>query len=342
MKRVWLILCFVLWIGFPVRAQEDMPASGALFTLTSEGSGFLIEFPMTEWHPDSQSFLFQWRERDSNYRPTLFQYFLPSNELRGLMELPTQLEISGQQAVAWDAASQIVFTSPNGRYAIYTTSEQLCSEICTHYLGLADLETDAHFTLRMPFYRPQVIRWSADSSAVLMVDEGAYGGVGGVWYARVPDDFAQTAVVEAHLLTYSSTGDIGFVDISPDGGRVLVRGVEGGRLEGLFVWDASAPDTGEQFAALSDGRFILKGETVAGASFIPSDNQHILAVLERGIVRYDLATGDIEVLDPTINADWVTWAYFSPDARYVLTYRRLETGSTERLDSQIALYAVGS
>jgi hypothetical protein len=331
MKRVWLILCILLWIGLPVQAQEDVPAQ-AEFTFSAQGAYMLAPFDF-QWMPEGGSFFFHLLSVEGPVLP-FFRYFVGSHQLQSTFGAPTQIVLNYEQQTAFSAYSMTAFLSPNGRYTIYTIQNTHCGEAtdCSPLLGLADLETNTYTGMPKGSDTSYTVRWSADSSAFLVIDVGAYGGLGGIWYGAVDEVQHDPPGTWLKLLANYDAGSIAFVDISRDGQRVLIREMWEGFRTGLILWDARTPASPVQFIAFADGLRILGDEVVAGAGFIPGDEQHILAVLERGIVRYDLATGEIEVIDPEINVDWVDWAYFSPDARYVATYSRLR--------GQIAVYAM--
>ena len=329
MKRICLIVIgLLLTLHFAQAQDESQPPDGALFTYMSENHDFEIFFPRTEWLPDSQSFVLQTVTRDYGFSVTpLLQYFIPTNTLRSLARISNSI-------------------SPNGHYSIYGRSEQVCGEgACSAVTALIDLETGVQVNLLKPAAIRSFIRWSADSSALLFMDDGPYGGLGGIFYVSVAQAFAAEGDFQAQMLMNYSIDLPSFVDISRDGRRVLVQAfLDFPRSQGLYLWDAPVPPTRSsdtQFLAPVDGQLILRDEIVAGASFIPGDDQHLLVVLNRGIAKYDVETHEITVIDPHINTKWVTWAYFSPDVRYVLTYQKLiENRDWQR--SQIALYPVGS
>jgi hypothetical protein len=341
MKKYLLIFMFALLTIQIAQAQEATPsADDARFTFTTEGPDQLF-YQDTGWMPDSQSFFFHFLPLEPPPLPML-QYFVQHNELRNILVLPTETVLPGEQATAFSSDFTLASRSPNGRYVVYRTNQQLCGVEgdCSLLLGLGDLVTGRHITLRKGIDQGHFVRWSADSSAFLIVDYGLYGGLGGILYVNVASALAATADYTARMLMNFGLGEPSFVDISRDGRRVLVRdqgnGLGTGR--GLFLWDSRTPDTGDQFAAFADGRDVLKDDIVTAASFIPGDDQHLLVVVREGLARYDLKTGQLEVLNPAINSQWVVWAYFSPDVRYVLTYAQVENGSDWQ--AQIALYPV--
>ena len=223
--------------------------------------------------------------------------------------------------------------SPDGRSVIYTIHDDYCGEApgCAPLLGIADLRTGVHTPIPKGSDVGYTVRWSADSSAFLIIDIGEYGGLGGVSYGTVSQNNGDPAGLQLKLLNNYDAGSIGFVDISRDGERVLLREMADGYNTGLILWDARSPASQVQFAARTEGQVILPDEVITGASFIPGDDRHLLIVLERGIVRYDLISGEIDLIDPSINAHWVDWAYFSPDTHYVMTYHA---------GNQIAVYRV--
>lgn len=306
----------------PLRIGAAQTDDGAIFTYTSAEDASFINFPEASWLPDSQSFTFGIFSGGDYRRPWLFQYFLVTNELRTIDFPPLQLTLSLPQqemfgAVNWPSVA------PDGNMIIYPTSDQVRGEVgYSNVLALGDLKTGQHTSIHKPVDTHNYVRWSADSSTFLIMDFGQYGGVGGIWYGEVPPEIDASTPIELTLLANYGTGDIGFVDISPDGQRVLVRDQGEGGERGLRIWDSNAPASPDQFAAFADGKLILRSNIVVGASFIPDDEQHLLVVANEGIMRYDLEIDTFDVINPLINAQTSSWTYFSPDVQYALVYSR--------------------
>ena len=321
-RYLWWLILFLLPVSLSYAQTSDSTGAGAIFTYTSGEDASFINFPEASWLPDSQSFTFGIFSSDDYRRPRIFQYFLATNEMQTMDTSPLQSALSLQQqetfgAVNWPSVA------PDGNMIIYPINDQVCGEGgCSNVLALGNLKTGQHTTIHKPVDTRNYIHWSADSSAFLIMDFGQYGGVGGIWYGKVPPDMADSIPIEPILLANYGTGDIGFVDISPDGERVLVRDPGDGGARGLRLWDSRAAASPQQFVAFADGKLILGSDVVVGASFVPDDEQHLMVVAKEGIIRYDLETDTFEVINPLINAQTSSWTYFSPDVQYALVYIR--------------------
>ncbi len=315
--RLFSIFC-LLNINVISHAQDEpSPIEHALFTMTIGSSYPNFIFPVAEWRQDSLSFQVPYYYESVS---SLLQYFIPSGEIRitdgrGICKF----DFSDEQITIFEGLDCAISVSPDGRYVIYPLQEQICGESCSNLLAVGNLEAGTYATIRKAPDSGNFVRWSEDSSAFLIMDYGQVGGIGGIWYIKMPENGTLESALEPILLENFSVGDIGFVDISPDGQQVLIRG-NGTTHEGLTLWDVRSESSDQQFAAWADGQIILRDQATAGASFLPDDEQHLLIILEQGVVLYDLETEQIQIINPDVNTRWAEWAYFSPDLRYVLVY----------------------
>lgn len=335
LKLVGLVLGFIVLTCNLGYMQAEVPSQpDALFTFTSQTNTARIDFPVTQWQADSQSFHFLYTSQTFF---STFRYSLPTNQLQ-MVEVIGECGFlfSDDQIEEFAAANCPISRSPNGRYVVYPLQELVCGEACSHLLALGDLQTGEYTSIRKAPDSRNFVRWSRDSSAFLIIDYGQVGGLGGIYHVRIPTDgFPQNEILPT-LLENFGIGDVAFVDMSPDGQQVLIRG-DGSTNYGLTLWDARLPSTHQQFAAWADGEVIFDGVMVAGASFIPDHPHHLLVVVEQGIVLYDLETAELELVDDSVNAHWVDWTYFSPDARYALAYDNWHGGVES---DQLSLFRV--
>lgn len=335
-KLIGFLLTTMLLAFSVSHAQEESVTSpNSLFTFTEQADSAHIDFSITEWQTDSQSFRFSYHQELSK---SIFQFFLATNEFR-IIERPglCAFVFSEMQAREFAAVNCPISISPNKRYVVYPIEEQICGESCSHLLALGDLETDAYATIRKGADSGNYVRWSEDSSAFLIMDYGQVGGIGGIWYGTVPMNVSQPTDLQPTLLANFGIGDIGFVDISPDGQQVLIRG-DGKTLKGLTLWDKRFASSNQQFAGYADGVFMLENQLIAGASFVPGDNQYLLVVVDQGIVLYDLyAKKEADLINTDVNAQWAYWIYFSPDISYALAYGNWD-GGNER--NQLVLFRI--
>ncbi|MEO8613256.1 MAG: hypothetical protein ABI690_35525 [Chloroflexota bacterium] len=317
MKYIWIVLTVILLAVSVGHAQDEQVApEGAIFTFTNATYPNQIVFSEAEWQADSRSFRFYMQERG------LFQYLVASNELRITDPIGgCVFSLSDIQMEAYSAIGCPTSISPNKKFIVYPTTSQTCGEGCSQVLAVGDLESGQFVPIRKGEDAGYFVRWSEDSSAFLLFDYPATGSTGGIWYESVPESLFPLGAFLPVLVANFGLGDIGYVDLSPDGRQVLIRG-NGTTKNGFTLWNEQLPASDQQFRGWADGQHYLENELIAGASFIPNDPQHLLVIVSEGLVRFDLETGEMEVINPAINTQWVDWAYFSPDLDYVLVYDR--------------------
>ncbi|MFN8417688.1 MAG: hypothetical protein U0528_00340 [Anaerolineae bacterium] len=284
-------------------------------------TGEIIFYNETRWTPDSQTLLFSGMDVQQAY----YQYRLPTRELNALAKPPLTIALTGQQQELFEAADALAFQSFDKQYIIYSSQKQVCGGEtgCRDGWALGKLESGEHSIIEKGIGDPNSVFWSEDSTAALIVDVGFYGGVGGVWY--ISGYAAKVSSLKTELLTNYMAGDHGYVDLSPDGERVIVREQwdenPNNLVTGLRVWDARITHQPQQFLAW-DAPVFLPDEQIRGASFIAGDEDHILVVAETGIIRLNMKTQASMLLNSHIRSTDVAWVYFSPDGRYVAVLSR--------------------
>jgi hypothetical protein len=156
----------------------------------------------------------------------------------------------------------------------------------------------------------------------VIIDVGG-GGLGGVSYVGVSSTF-ENGLRPILLMNYL-VGTEGFVAISPDGQRVLLRQYWDGQYRGMYLWDVVGANTRQQFSALGSP-LILKDIPIAGATFL-HDRNRLLVITDIGLVQYEVDRRTSTLMYPGLDTSWVDWALFSPDAHYVavLTHPALDT-----------------
>lgn len=320
----------LLMMSFQAGYAQDEPVfEDTIFTFSISGDDFptRMAFSQAAWSGDGRWFWFThyasgFGREGAIGDPVTFGYQVAQNLLQDFPLEPVQSVFSAEQMTLFDAALSTTWLSPNGRYVVYSTSRQVCgTEIgCGNGIGLADVLTGTSIFIDKPVDAGHYVRWSEDESAFLVIDAGFYGGVGGVWYVQVPSSFQDEDMLPADLLANYPLGSPAFVDISTNGEQVFVRGIEDGVLRGLYRWSVQMPNSPSQFSAFSNGQHLFENEVISGASFIPNDEQHILAITEQGIIRCNVETDEREVINASVHAGNVYWGFFSPDVRYVAVY----------------------
>jgi hypothetical protein len=327
LKRVFLLLIPVVMIVILSKANNiGTIISGQQPTLAPVVpapiyTGERIAINTTLWSPDSQSLRF---EGVDNGVVSYGQYYLKTPNLWLSERNPLTIVLTGQQQHQLKAQSDIGYVSPNGEYIIYAHQEEICGESgCEPQWALGDLQTGQHALLTMGMSTRRRIVWSDDSSAALILIDGHYGGLGGAYYVSdFGDDVGQVQTIQ--LMNFF-IGTHTYVDISADGERVLLREQFDGLETGLYVWDSTGPLEPRQFVA-GDSPIVFEDEVVTGAAFLADNESIIIAVTDDGIVRLNLATDEQDLTNAVINAEWVEWAYFSPDARFIAVLPRVSVG----------------
>lgn len=276
-----------------------------------------IDFADTEWQSNSQTFDFSYV---SAGKSLIFHYDISNNKLSTTGDDdPCAFQFSEEQIVTFGAADCKRSLSPNNRYVVYQIEDMACREDCSNTLAVGDLETGAHTIIRKNPDAGFIVRWSESSNAFLILDNGQNSNLGKIWHIALPQNIAAAAEITATLLASFPVGEIGFVDISPDGQQVLIHGI-GYFGIGLTVWNTSLPSDAQEFAAWTQGHSFLAHHRIGGASFIPNERTHILVVTDEGIIKYNLDTDTFTVINSQINRITSDWVYFSSDTHYVLVY----------------------
>jgi hypothetical protein len=331
MKPIYVLL-FLLLSPMGISHAQDMTLT-SIFTFENNPQTFhnRLDFTNATWGADSQSFNFRYT---ADFGTLRYYYDIPTNQLHiSDAGYPCAYTFTDEQTRTFGAVAYCSQTiSPNGRYVIYPTAQTHCGESCLSKHALGDLKTGKHTNIEAWFSDEYTIIWSENSSAFLISDDGIgadAGGLGGIWYVSIPDPFVQSPEVPSTMLANFPLGEQGYVDISPDGEQVLVRGGLNSN-RGLSLWNTSMPSSNQQFAAWSDGRWLLKDQNIGGATFLPDDPQHILVVTNNGIVKYDLKTDSSTTVNTDIKNVFPNWVYFSPDVQYALAYTIPDDGSPQQ------------
>lgn len=228
----------------------------------------------------------------------------------------------------------LMYVSPNERYVVYTIQD-------TQDLAIGDRQLQQSFPIPN-FLIPDPtggsdqfrVLWSADSTAFVVIYEPGYndGDELGTFYVRgFADEPAVVSMVQigATLIDDGRTFQhLNTHDISEDGSLILLSGDEIFRNTDLppsnpklILWDPDSPDGAEIFDML--------GENVIGASF-EADENSLLLVNERGLIRFNRTTGEITLLNSDIDSGWVTQVLFSPHGEYAaLIYEDIDVGNTK-------------
>lgn len=306
--RKTLLITVALWtFGLAaITAQADPPPQ-PIYT------GERIEYNSVQWAADSQSLAFVAAD-GSPYQH--YHYELTTDTLTQTPAHPFALTLSPEQQAHFEAAFAEVFPSPDGHYIIYEHRENTCTEYlarCWPKLGIGELETGHFQVIETGLAYQRWFIWSMASNAVLIPEFAEV--MGGTLYVHNFEQGVENA--EIKQLTSAQNGSDIYVAMHPNGEQVLLPAPFNRRTAGLYVWDVSLLDTPLLFTA-QDSPIALADVPVAGATFDPERADHLYAVTDEGIVTLDWTAPDSQrIINPSIHADWVQWAYFSPDLRWI-------------------------
>ncbi|MFN8374506.1 MAG: hypothetical protein U0694_16715 [Anaerolineae bacterium] len=299
MKKLPFLLMSLLAISLPVQAQAEyepihMGGYGFYETLLWSHDSTRLTFPISDLVYVEYDLITQ----------TLTENVNPS---------PDTITFNDEQRAYFHTLDDVAYVAPNGWQFIYATEFEIPSfiagglsnvlafgEIQPEYAGSYDL---LNIEYGFAGYR---VRWSADSSAVVVIVVPPYGNGYYLDYVRPHD--GQYIVLSFATLDFTT-----LFDINADGTRLLLPTQDLDR--GLVLW--TLPDvlpTRAGYDADNDTVNLFE-DGVAGAAF--EDDEHLLLVSEAGIVRYTLTTQETEAINSDINSTWIRYAQFSPDHRYV-------------------------
>lgn len=312
MLFVQIILFFAL---VPLAVQQNPPPT-PIYT------GNIIEFNSVQWATDSQSLAFVAADNGPYQQ---YHYDLADHTLTLTPEHPFAMTLSPEQQAQFEAVAPVAYPSPNGRYIVYEHAEALCIDYfdhCAPKIALADLTTGRFKVLETGLHYQRWFIWSAASNAVLMpVFAESLGGSAYIY------NFSESVEqAEYRQLMSAQNGSDIHVALHPNGEQALLPSPQNRRTAGLFVWDASQLEVQQQFAA-NDSLMALADVPVAGAAFDLELENQLYAVTDVGIITLDWTAPESQiVLNASINADWVHWAYFSPDLQWIAVQPKPQNG----------------
>lgn len=228
--------------------------------------------------------------------------------------LPEELPASLIQRLDANLTQTNIFLSPDGRYAVAADVANDWTTVIVDTLENRVMDTQVRSTGISNAPERFFVLWSDDSqtlvfatSATLFPEPSFFHWVTG--YVDADDELV---VQEISSFVYNNVlyGILNLYDLSSDGTRVLAKGV--------------APETGQTGYPMviwsRDGNHIdLRSvfgnttESFSAASFAPNNENEILVVDQRGLVRYSLLTGETVILRSDITSQQFRIAKFSPN-----------------------------
>ncbi|NJO84744.1 MAG: hypothetical protein HC828_19570 [Blastochloris sp.] len=217
----------------------------------------------------------------------------------------------------------LAFSSPNGRFLV-TDREEAHSE--RQIPIVVDLQTNRSVSIDVSvnvisFNTDQFeINWSGNSEAFVLSTAAILGSEPEFFqyvtgYGSVPSEVEVQELFSVRVDEREYT-PLEIYDVSFAGDQTLLHGIHYAPsptnrqvFYPLIFWDADG-----QHQVLQDQFDKQRGNLLA-ASFASDDENYILAVDDRGLVRYSLIVSSLEVLRSDLNSNRFSEALFSPDGR---------------------------
>jgi WD40 repeat protein len=243
------------------------------------------------------------------------RYDVATNVLEDTSILPQTIELSSEQQKHFHTKNPVAYIAPNQDTFIYTSTFQAYAlgegGYAPYLYGIGSLKDQTFLPTRVNVFEAADIRWSDDSTALVIEQSTPYAGQEAITYVKSIGSTCSwnfCTFAEAYL-TSLDTGET-IYDLSPDGERILYTD-----FNGTFrLWDVMQ-DAG--FGEVKNQGTALPVENAIGATFLPDRFDAILVVNLEGIERYDLGTKNLELINPHITSKWAKWVIFSPDNRWV-------------------------
>ncbi len=352
MKTIRLVLLVLGFIAasfsFFITTSQEMSSA---FTPIYCGDDLLLN---VRWSSDSQRLVFQQRMslKGEQGMTSEFDQGVISLENNNWYIYPVGATGKGQliQAHNWplqaletdqvrnlpiattDTQRSFVFTSPDGRYAVYAADAERAG-FGSNYSGYPLALTDTMLNETAFFEEVNIayglknlenyeVEWSADSSAFTVKIEPAFPGATLFYVSGFADGINQARL---HRLSnndgFEIDGEIVALQtelgaLSANGERLLLKGTvsEDREFEGqywlntwLYDWSVANP---------IESRQIVRDNTIRAATFAV-DQRGILFIGQNGLTYFDLKTDELAVRNPEVKSSWVDRAWFSPDASHV-------------------------
>jgi hypothetical protein len=245
---------------------------------------------------------------------------------------PFYFTLSPQQVTTFEARDQNAYLSPDKQKIVYTDASRPCDEMgnCLDQMAIAELQSGKHYLLgtggNYAHDNGYELRWSEDSSAFTASIYANYGdgkdiflvtGLGtdppqpkSLWLATVYNDQRP------------------FLDMSSDGKSLLLSADTLGYTNSLVLWHSGQKATHNRLQksgidspgfAISDGEFLFEKDIV-GAAFNNANKDELLIVNQKGVLRYNVLTHHVELINSNINSRWAKEVIFSPNQSYAAVF----------------------
>lgn len=232
------------------------------------------------------------------------------------------------------AGTSQVIPSPNGRYLAYVTYrayDTVTPETFGNFIELADTLTQKMVIVpdvyidRLEIESGYRIRWSSDGSAFTIRRHSDFGSDEIYYVSGYSDDLS--AIKTTHLELFEAEGRIvgirtDFSGLSNDGRSLILSGRTALNEVNLFLWQVDNP--------LQNRILLSSSHTFMTADFSP-DERSVIFINQDGLQRIDVETGEITMIDASINSTWIFQAFFSPDKTKIALIERLDGIAENRI-----------
>jgi hypothetical protein len=300
--RLMTVVLYILLFATPLMAQEEVFA---------DPNGTLI------WL-DNETLLF---ELDGvGYHYAVGEQTLTTLEQSPFRLYPTEDDIAYYQIECTELPDCAIPKSPYVQEGIvpiiYSSTLTIqCGSECYDNLNMVGRYDTTSPGIYHPFDVNGIglrVEWAASSATALVLRPQVYG--------------CCYALFLVHLEIPYPSALVGFLDVdgrffalSPDGSQILYSSYCDDAPHCLHWWQAHLPTEVEPWLTEAEQRvYPLRDQTpLIGAGFIPGDDEHILMLDSTGIVRFNLNTGEREILNNAVTQQGYLRAVFSPDAGQV-------------------------
>jgi hypothetical protein len=210
-----------------------------------------------------------------------------------------------------DQRPKVVFVSPSGRFLVFAGKRQTQGNKSTWKLMLGDrqrlqlLETGLELDTSSNLAAIDV-KWSSDSSSFALSQGYDTSDISGSiapalfvsgYSTNLANYMNQSQIAEPNINGQTYKTELVY-DVSPDGQRVLVTGLQEQNNTGVTAARGFIVYSVQGTSILLPG---IDGSTVTDAHFLASDPNHILMTAAQGLMLYDIAAQNFTVLNASLN-----------------------------------------
>lgn len=291
---------------------------------------FGTEISVAEWTPDSKTFIFypgQPTEITSDIPWNIFD--TQNRQLTQQNTWPlwphltsTEIQTFGLTIDNYKVHEPLYFLGPDGNTLVFARQTECGEQACLYHLVLADKRTQEVFDTNTNVFYPfnldafRVI-WNNSGNAFVLMQTEEFAGDKAVLttyvtgYAQGVSHTQATNSIASLQLNGNSYKSLDAFQFSTDDNMLLIRALNLSNDQfALVVYNLSSPN---QSILLPD----QYSSTAVAAGFSPNNQTRILMFNSTGLMQYDLATGQVIVLNDKLETtQTVRAAWFSPNGEW--------------------------